>query len=178
MQLLNIILLVALTVFFATPGQSISWDEIRQLALTKYSQVHHHKKRIDEGTIRNIQQLTPNSEKFDAYISTSHMFHQDCKGIAYRFPENYLQQPREYLGPHPERSIEMLNFGRCEYFKKEYRDQHSNTEQKFHQHNAASVDTSLNIQNLEILPVVTIRMLKSLIWNDDQMITISAAMIY
>uniref|UniRef100_A0A8D8QI25 Uncharacterized protein n=1 Tax=Cacopsylla melanoneura TaxID=428564 RepID=A0A8D8QI25_9HEMI len=117
MQLLSILLLAVLLVIYATPGQTISWEEIRHLATLRYFQRTHHKYRINEKSIKNIQQLTANSEKFDAMISTTHVFYGDCKGIAHRFPENYLETPLDELGPNPERKIEILNIGRCTFFK-------------------------------------------------------------
>uniref|UniRef100_A0A8D8QHJ7 Uncharacterized protein n=1 Tax=Cacopsylla melanoneura TaxID=428564 RepID=A0A8D8QHJ7_9HEMI len=115
MQLLSILLLAVLLVIYATPGQTISWEEIRHLATLRYFQRTHHKYRINEKSIKNIQQLTANSEKFDAIISTTAVVYGDfhCKGIAYRFPESYLETPLDELPPKPERKIEILNLGRC-----------------------------------------------------------------
>uniref|UniRef100_A0A8D8YYM3 Uncharacterized protein n=1 Tax=Cacopsylla melanoneura TaxID=428564 RepID=A0A8D8YYM3_9HEMI len=113
MQLLSILLLAVLLVIYATPGQTIPWKIIRNLATIRYFQRTDYKFEINKRSIENIQQLTANSEKFDAMISTTHVFYGDCKGIAHRFPENYLETPLDELGPNPERKIEILNLGRC-----------------------------------------------------------------
>uniref|UniRef100_A0A8D8YYN0 Uncharacterized protein n=1 Tax=Cacopsylla melanoneura TaxID=428564 RepID=A0A8D8YYN0_9HEMI len=115
MQLLSILLLAVLLVIYATPGQTIPWKIIRNLATIRYFQRTDYKFEINKRSIENIQQLTANSEKFDAIISTTAVFYGDfhCKGIAYRFPESYLETPLDELPPKPERKIEILNLGRC-----------------------------------------------------------------